>query len=95
MIERSYTVQEIDALRRACWNKYLWGFYRESTSDDGPSRSYNESKAAKIIEEQVRTWMLAGKTANDLLAPAPSTTSVAIPAAPAAVFPGRTEGEMR
>jgi len=66
MSEQSYTVAEIDALRRACENRYLWGSYRGAGHDSGMSRQYREDEKAKCVEELVRTFMLAGKTANEL-----------------------------
>ena len=65
-MERSYTVHELEALRRVVENKYLWGSYGPFCS--GSSRSYREDEKIKAVEEQVRTHMLAGHTADDLLA---------------------------
>lgn len=63
---RSYTVREIDALRAACENKWLFGSYRVP---DGITigRSYREGEKTAAVEEMVRTHMLAGHTAEDLL----------------------------
>jgi hypothetical protein len=65
-VSRAYTVQEIDALRRACECKYMWGSYAPTFSS-GTSRCYREEEKAKVVEEQVRTHMLAGHTAEDLI----------------------------
>jgi len=63
--ERSYTVTEINNLRRTVRNKCLYGSY----SPRGPATSiaYRETDLNTIIEEQVRTHMLAGHTADDLI----------------------------
>lgn len=65
MAERAYTVRELDELRRVLCNKYLWGTYGLPMGK-GQSRCYREDEMTKIIEEQVRTHMLAGHTADDL-----------------------------
>lgn len=67
MTERSYTVHEVDALRRAMDNKYLYGSY-SPTQQSGFSRSYSEVEKAQVVEEMVRTAMLAGHMADDLYA---------------------------
>ena len=67
---KAYTVQELDALRTVVEKKYLWGSYR------GPwplernvfSREYREADKNKAVEEMVRTHMLAGHTAEELIA---------------------------
>lgn len=68
---RAYTVKEIDALRQTVDNKYVWGFYSGSRMLAGQTvaveNSYNEVEKTKVVEEQVRTWMQAGKTAQDLI----------------------------
>lgn len=66
-MERKYSVAEIDALRRAVDNQYLWGRY-SGPRGDGCSGSFKETDKAKVVEERVRTYMLAGITAEDLLA---------------------------
>jgi hypothetical protein len=81
MSERKYSVSEIDALRQAVRNKYIWGSYRGSQAlmsvmKDGAcysdssmmSRAFNETEMIGSTEEMVRTHMLAGHTAEDLLA---------------------------
>jgi len=65
MTERSYTVAEIDALRRAVETKWLFGSY---TGHTGSSRCYYENEKVRAVEELVRTHMLAGHTADDLYA---------------------------
>lgn len=65
MSERSYTVRELDDLRSVVERKWLYGSYGFR---DGCSRSYNEVEKTKCVEELVRTHMLAGHTAQDLLA---------------------------
>ena len=64
--QRSYTVHEIDALRHRVETKYLFGRYGQM-GGNGVSRSFMEADKQRAVEEQVRTWMLAGKTAQDLL----------------------------
>ena len=72
MIERAYTVGEIDGLRAACSNKWLWGSYRGpqvfAGGSGGNSRSYREEELVACVEQMVRTHMLAGQTAADLYA---------------------------
>jgi hypothetical protein len=63
--QRRHTVAEVDALRCACRNKYLWGTYkggRTWTSGRPPQEE------VAMVEEMVRTHMLARHTAEDLLA---------------------------
>jgi len=67
MTDRKYSVHELDALRRAVENKYLWGSHL-STGYSGMSRSYNYQDKTKYVEETVRTHMIAGHTAEDLIA---------------------------
>ncbi len=76
MIERSYTVREIDALRQAVGTKWLYGSYNVPTQR--MSRSYTEREKTECVEEIVRTWMLAGKTAEDLYASERSDVAHAI-----------------
>ena len=65
-MERKYSVSELDALRRLMENKYLYGAYNPQFSGNGSmSRSYREDEKAKVVEEMVRTAMLAGHTAED------------------------------
>lgn len=67
MSERSYTVNEVDALRRAMDSKYLYGSYMP-TQRVCFSRTYHKHEKTKVVEEMVRTAMLAGHTADDLYA---------------------------
>lgn len=61
-----YTVAEIDSLRRVMDNKYLYGCYNPQFYDNGCiSRSYREEEKVKVVEEWVRTAMLAGHRAED------------------------------
>ena len=65
MSERQYSVNELDALRIAVNNKWLYGSY---ISRNEFSRTYCEDEKTKAVEEMVRTHMLAGHTAKDLYA---------------------------
>jgi hypothetical protein len=67
MTERKYSVGDLDALRRAVRDKWLWGSYH-MTRESRASRSYREDEMTKAVEEIVRTHMLAGHTAEDLYA---------------------------
>ena len=77
-MERAYTVKEIDALREVCRTKLIWGYYtgpqehhKTRVGDvvmwSAPG-SYNDAELSTKVEEMVRTFMLAGLTADDLLA---------------------------
>lgn len=76
-MDRAYTVKEIDALREIVEHKYLCGRYKNNYVFDENThtyigslefgRSYNEVEKSKVVEEQLCTWMLAGKTAQDLI----------------------------
>lgn len=70
MTDRAYTVSEIDALREACANKWLWGSYRgpQGSYSDEPSRVYYGQEKDVAVEQMVRTHMMAGHTAQDLYA---------------------------
>ena len=68
-MERAYTVKELDALRAAIRNRQLWGSYRGPVMNG--QQSYNipsQSELTAVVESQVRTHMLAGHTAEDLIA---------------------------
>lgn len=67
MADRAYTVSELNALRQAVENKWLWGAYR-GPRGNGASRPYREEEKIAAVEQMVRTHMLAGHTANDLYA---------------------------
>jgi hypothetical protein len=64
-VPRRYTVQEIDALRNVVENKYLNGTYRFPLGYS--VATYNEQDKEHAVEQRVRTHMLAGHTARDLL----------------------------
>lgn len=64
---RSYSVHEINELRRVVENKYLYGTYGLKLGC-GMSRTYKEDEKTACVEEMVRTHMLAGHTAEDLIA---------------------------
>jgi hypothetical protein len=67
MSERAYTVKEIDALRRACRERVIWGSSVMSHLYRGRSSgSYKASEADQKAEEMVRTFMLAGITAEQV-----------------------------
>ncbi len=64
MSERAYTVAEIDDLRRVLRERYMWG---TCAPFEGSriSRSYQAAEMILEVEEQTRTAMLAGLTADD------------------------------
>ncbi len=64
-MERAYTVAEIDDLRNAMENRYLWGNANGPILDCQSSRCYQESEKIASVEQMVRTAMLAGLTARD------------------------------
>jgi hypothetical protein len=64
-MERAYTVQEIDNLRRACEMRWLYGTTKLSPGG-GFSRCYREEEKSNGVENLVRTYMIAGKTAQDI-----------------------------
>lgn len=78
---RAYTVHELDALRQVVESKWLYGWYSlpaQRSNDEGGgtgyvwtrgvwSRSYDPNEKVKAVEEMVRTHMLAGHTAEDLI----------------------------
>lgn len=67
MSERAYTVGDIDDLRTAVANKWLWGAY-SGPSGNCMSRSYQSAEKDTAVEQMVRTHMLAGHTGDDLRA---------------------------
>ena len=67
MSERRYTVAEIDSLRHAHEMKYLYGSYAGPRNNQC-SRSYSPVEKDTVVEQWVRTSMLAGHTADDLIA---------------------------
>lgn len=66
-MERAYTVSELNALRRIIENKWLFGTYDFNSVGNRWSRSYYENEKASCVEKLVRTHMLAGHTADDLI----------------------------
>lgn len=67
MTERKYSVREIDDLRAVVERKYLWGSYAYvAPAGGGMSRTYRAEEKTVEVEQQVRTHMLAGHTADDL-----------------------------
>lgn len=67
MSEKAYTVSQLDALRDAVENKWLWGSYNGPSGDGSFSRAYKPDEKQKAVEEMVRSHMLAGHSAEDLL----------------------------
>jgi len=69
MSDRAYTIKEVHALRKVVEGKSIFGRY---TSDWHTTRfqGYGVDDIYKelLIERQVVTWMLAGITADDLIA---------------------------
>lgn len=66
MPERTYSVKQIDDLRVCCRNKYLFGHY--SLSQMISTTGQEDHEITKSVEEMVRTHMMAGHTAADLVA---------------------------
>ena len=65
MNERCYTVKEIDELRRALEQRWLFG----TSIDTGfprTSRGFRRSEMTVCVEELVRTHMMAGHVALDI-----------------------------
>lgn len=69
MTERAYTVDEIDQMRRAVEFRWLYGM-KPSERPDGvdclSSFSHQASDRIKAVDEQLRTYMLAGIAPEDL-----------------------------
>ena len=68
MSERAYTVREIDALRRACERRWLYGTTASLGAGTHTSRTFRSEEKDKGVEELVRTYMLAGIVAEDIYA---------------------------
>lgn len=80
MADRAYTVAEIDALRGVCESKWLYGAFVHpvpafAVTRDGrlyqshqSGRTYQTSEKDIGVEQLVRTYMLAGLTAEDIRA---------------------------
>lgn len=70
-MERAYTVAELDALRRAVDAKWMYDSYHGPKFDRAgfaQGRSWFGSERTQEVEHLVRTHLLAGHTAEDLLA---------------------------
>lgn len=68
MSERKYSVSEINALRSAAETLLLWGTLNQSARNGQMSRGFRPEEKATAVEEMVRTYMMAGVTADDLYA---------------------------
>jgi hypothetical protein len=76
MIDRAYTVKELDRLRKVVEDKLTWGYYNISwafakyNDREEPKNwrgsFYAEAVLTKMVEERVRTHMLAGHTAEQM-----------------------------
>lgn len=65
--KKCYSVKEIDELRVACERRWLYGTTRPSGGQGVSwSRSYEEEEMTSCVEELVRTYMIAGVTAEDI-----------------------------
>ncbi len=70
MTERPYTVSEIDALRKAVYARRRQGGYSYTVGSDGrptAEQSERDHRESLLVEEQVRTYLLAGITAEQFL----------------------------
>lgn len=65
MSEHKYTVSEIDALRSAVTMRVNFGTTRLNPGAT-IGRVWSSGEMQKAVEEQVRTYMLAGISARDL-----------------------------
>lgn len=63
---KKYTVKEIEDLRDVIERKYMFGTYSLAYSPR-MSICFKESEKTIHVEENLRTHMLAGHTANDLI----------------------------
>ena len=69
MTERAYTVSEIDALRNAVKERYMFGTTYVPPGHTGRGGlTYRENEMMMAVEQQTRTFMLAGITAEDIVA---------------------------
>lgn len=68
---RNYTVAEVDALRRACRDRLIWGSYSGPPSmangSGSMSQQFNADEVNRQAEEMVRTHMMAGHVYADLI----------------------------
>lgn len=68
MTDRSYSLSEIDEMRHKISNKYLYGAFQPVFSERGTSSySYTEAEKATCVEQELRTYMLAGLGPDDLV----------------------------
>lgn len=67
MNDRKYSVKEIDAMRMLIENKFLYGSYRPDFKPGitYSSRSYKADEGAAVVEQELRTAMLAGLGPDD------------------------------
>ena len=79
-MDRAYTVREIDDLRRACEQRWLFGSTYRGPGQHS-SRSYRSEEKDTGVEEMVRTYILAGIVADDIYAAdrPPASDAVATP----------------
>jgi hypothetical protein len=65
-VQRRYSVQEIDELRRVLEYRWMFG---SCVISNGPrvGRCYREAEKTAAVEELVRTAMLAGLTAKNIV----------------------------
>jgi hypothetical protein len=66
MNRRNYTVKELDDLRRVVEDRVLFG----TSFNDGKGRVSGQFRAGEVrneVEQLVRTHMIAGHTAQDLI----------------------------
>lgn len=66
MNQRAYTVDEIDDLRNLCETKWLFGEFFPPPPRS--SAGYQQQDKDFGVEQLVRTYMLAGLTADDIRA---------------------------
>jgi hypothetical protein len=66
MLERSYTVSEVDALRTALEKRFLFGSCAPNHKGRS-SLSYTEEEMAEVVEHRLRTHMIAGHVAQNLI----------------------------
>lgn len=69
MEQRKYSVAEIDALRQVWRNRLIWGVYDHNRIDNKSQFGfqYKPVDLEHMIEDKVRTSMLAGHTAEDFI----------------------------
>lgn len=64
MTERKYSVSEIDELRKACLERAKYGTTHYPTQDS--CASWHGDEPERRAEDQLRTYMLAGVTADEI-----------------------------